>query len=317
MTGFVREYQFSLNQRADSMLAIQQMHAGMTPVLLLSGVPGSGKTSYSSAMAVAMSNMWNIEVPVFHHQCTPDNEQDLLYTHDIDGIIKRSNAWRKGPAWAAFEHSHHGPCILLIDEIDKSLRNFEAYILRLLENFEFEIPSLDEYHRSRTTKAKKENLMIIITSNDSRPLRPETLRRCQRIPVPFPESPRLESIIRDSLKERDMVAPERLIDLVVRIGKAIRTVSPEEGMAPKEMAYLIFDLMNLNMLSKQNLEFDNIDVWQHTAMKYVAKTLKPHEVDKILKMRWVRALMNETKRGVVEEPENKGLLNKIKSKKSR
>lgn len=83
--------------------------------------------------------------------------------------------------------------IVLIDEIDKADSDFPNDLLREIENYDFEVPRLDDPHTTERVKAPQKPI-IIMTSNRERPLPEPFLRRCIYYYVAFPEK-RLKEII--------------------------------------------------------------------------------------------------------------------------
>jgi MoxR-like ATPase len=69
--------------------------------------------------------------------------------------------------------------VLLIDEIDKTDEEFEAFLLELLSDFQVSIPELG------TVKAKSKPI-IILTSNNTRQLSDALKRRCAYLYIDYP-----------------------------------------------------------------------------------------------------------------------------------
>ncbi len=80
-------------------------------------------------------------------------------------------------------------CVLLIDEIDKSDAEFEAFLLEVLSDFQISVPEIG------TLKAKHVPL-VILTSNNSREMSDALKRRCLHLYIDFPESEREMEIIK-------------------------------------------------------------------------------------------------------------------------
>lgn len=70
--------------------------------------------------------------------------------------------------------------VLLIDEIDKTDEEFEAFLLELLSDFQVSIPELG------TVKAKNRPV-VILTSNNSRQLSDALKRRCAYLYIDYPD----------------------------------------------------------------------------------------------------------------------------------
>ncbi|MFN8543471.1 MAG: MoxR family ATPase [Candidatus Binatia bacterium] len=72
------------------------------------------------------------------------------------------------------------PCVLLIDEIDKSDTEFEAFLLELLSDFQVSVPELG------TLKARHIPL-VVLTSNNAREMSDALKRRCLHLYIDFPD----------------------------------------------------------------------------------------------------------------------------------
>lgn len=275
-------YIFSKQLMTFANLAIERMVDGRGAVLFLHGIPGSGKTEFARAVADMLGAQF------FKYQCVPDKERDILYEIDVDGVLNRTNGWKKKPAWLAFEASHDGYVVLLIDEVDKTHPNFDAFLLELLEEYRFMAPD------GSYVQADPSKLMLILTSNGRRQLRTETLRRMQRIPVHFPDQKRLEGIIQQIVG--DEWIPRRLMEQVIRFADQMRREDPEMAPAPKEMALFIVDAMNLAYSDNWDLE-----VWRDVFASYFTKDDSGAvAIDKILKFNWAKALVNDLQKSLEE-----------------
>src|SRR5262245_10324436 len=71
------------------------------------------------------------------------------------------------------------PCVLLIDEIDRSDEEFEAFLLEVLSDAQVSIPELG-------TVRARHPLRAILTSNDTRELSDALRRRCLYLHVDYP-----------------------------------------------------------------------------------------------------------------------------------
>ena len=104
----------------------------------------------------------------------------------------------------------HGS-VLLIDEIDKSDQEFEAFLLEMLSEFQISIPELGTI--SATTRP-----YIFLTSNNTREMSDALKRRCLHLYVPFPDT-KLERRI---IQARVPHIPENLRDQLVHFVQQVR-----------------------------------------------------------------------------------------------
>jgi MoxR-like ATPase len=81
------------------------------------------------------------------------------------------------------------PVVLLIDEIDKSDTEFEAFLLEVLSDFQVSVPELG------TLRAKHIPL-VVLTSNNAREMSDALKRRCLHLFIDFPERAQELEIVR-------------------------------------------------------------------------------------------------------------------------
>ncbi len=83
------------------------------------------------------------------------------------------------PLLQAIEEAREKPPVLLVDEIDRSDEEFEAYLLELLSDFQITIPEIG------TIKAEQPPV-VIITSNRTREVHDALKRRCLYYWINYP-----------------------------------------------------------------------------------------------------------------------------------
>ena len=281
-------YLFSKKLQTFAELATTRMSMGLGAVLLLQGEPGGGKTEFALAVARRLKNPDGTHATFHKYQCAPDRERNLLYDYDMDGIVRREGAWIAGPAWEAFEASQTGFSVLLIDEVDKTHPNFDAFLLELLEQMQFRAPMKNVENQPFNVYGNPNNLMIILTSNGRRELRQEVLRRCQRIAVPYPERPRLDNIIQGIATGAEAPLPQGLLNLLIRVGAQLRKDNAENAPSPKEMA-----LCGIDMLVLGYHKIIDPEIWRDVAVSYMVKDGTAMVIDKAMKFRWAKAFMTE------------------------
>lgn len=258
-------------------LAVKRMRRGLGCSLLLTGPPGGGKTSFARELAK------RLEAGFHYYSGSPDRERDLLYEVDVKGVLERKNAWIPGPAWQAFQESSTRSSVLLIDEVDKTHPGFDAFLLRLLEEWSFRSPG------GETITANPFGLAVVLTSNGRRALRPEVLRRCQRIALPLPTGERLKEVIRSTVPGTRI--PQGLLDLLIRLGDLVGNLSEEDRPSPKEVGLCAVDLLNLAADSSDQ------ETFQLVATSWLVKGGGLKLLEEAAKgFRWGRALLTEASR---------------------
>jgi MoxR-like ATPase len=103
------------------------------------------------------------------------------------------------------------PTVLLIDEVDKSDPEFEAFLLELLSDFQVTIPEIG-------TKKAKNIPFVVLTSNNYRDMSDALKRRCLHIFIDYPD----KEIEKRIVKTRIPGIEERLIDKMVDAVREMR-----------------------------------------------------------------------------------------------
>ncbi len=104
------------------------------------------------------------------------------------------------------------PALLLIDEVDKSDPEFEAFLLEILSDFQVSIPELS------TLKARHIP-MVILTSNNSRELSDALKRRCLHLFIDFPPPEQELEIVRLKVPGISESLAEQVVSAVHRLRK--------------------------------------------------------------------------------------------------
>ena len=152
--------------------------------------------------------------------------------------------------------------VLLIDEIDKSDDEFEAFLLEILSDYQISIPELG------TIKAKKPPL-VFLTSNNTREIGDALKRRCLHLYIAFPDAPRENAILQARVPELDNKLRTHIVDFV----QAVRQLDLKKPPAVSEtidwaraivllnMQVLDADFVRntLNVLLKFKSDIDNVE----------------------------------------------------------
>ncbi|HWO43621.1 MAG TPA: MoxR family ATPase [Candidatus Eisenbacteria bacterium] len=155
------------------------------------------------------------------------------------------------------------PTVLLIDEIDKSDAEFEAFLLELLSDFQISVPEIG------TLRAKHVPL-VVLTSNNSREMSDALKRRCLHLQLDFPDARRELEIV--ELKVPG--AGKKLSEDVVRVIQRIRKLDLKKAPSISETLDWVKALTLLNV---QRLDEALVSETLSTLMKYEADIRKAHQ----------------------------------------
>jgi MoxR-like ATPase len=117
----------------------------------------------------------------------------------------------KRPLLQAIEDSREKPPVLLVDELDRSDEEFEAYLLEVLSDFQVTIPEIG------TIKAKQPPV-VVITSNRTREVHDALKRRCLYHWIDYPSFEKELAIVRAKAPH----ASERLARQVTHFVQELR-----------------------------------------------------------------------------------------------
>jgi MoxR-like ATPase len=153
--------------------------------------------------------------------------------------------------------------VLLIDEIDKSDAEFEAFLLEVLSDFQISVPEIG------TLKAKHLPL-VVLTSNNSREMSDALKRRCLHLYLDFPDSHREMEII----KLKVPGVGEKLAEEVVRLIQRVRKLDLKKIPSISETLDWVRALTLLNV---KQLDDQLVNETLSTLMKYEADIRKAHQ----------------------------------------
>lgn len=206
----VQKAMFAENYIADRSLATAVFLAlKRRKPLLLEGEPGVGKTEIAKVLASLLETRlirlqcyegidintavyeWNYTRQMLHIRLMEatggTSERELQEIFGPEFLISR-------PLLQAIEASNTAAPVLLIDELDRSDEEFEAYLLELLSDFQITIPEIG-------TISAQEPPIVIITSNRTREIHDALRRRCLYHWIDFPTLDREYSIVMARMPE--------------------------------------------------------------------------------------------------------------------
>ncbi len=158
------------------------------------------------------------------------------------------------PLLQALEGGADQPTVLLIDEIDRSDEEFEAYLLEVLSDFQVTVPEIG------TIRAETPPL-VILTSNRTREIHDALKRRCLYHWIDFPSFDKELQIVRARVPQ----ASERLTRQVTAFVQELRAM---ELYKMPGVAETLDWLTALIELDQQQLEPDLVDSTLGVILKY-------------------------------------------------
>jgi MoxR-like ATPase len=183
--------------------------------LLLEGEAGVGKTEVARALSGALgARLIRLQchegIDVHHALYDWDYARQLLSLRAgeaADELYSRRYLLRR-PLLDALEAPE--PVVLLIDEIDRSDDEFEAFLLELLSDFQVSIPELGTITATRRP-------LVVLTSNRIRELHDALKRRCLYHWIEYPTVEREIEIVRTRLPEVSDAVARRVCEAVARL----------------------------------------------------------------------------------------------------
>jgi MoxR-like ATPase len=198
---------------ADSLLATTvYLAVALRKPIFLEGEPGVGKTELAKVMASVLGTEL-IRLQCYEGLDTSTALYEWNYPRQIlevrleearglDGEQIGANIFSeafllKRPLLRAIQWHGERPPVLLIDEVDRSDEEFEAFLLEVLSDFQITIPEVG------TIKAERPPF-VVLTSNRTRELHDALKRRCLYHWIDYPDFDKEVDIVRTRVPE---VAP--------------------------------------------------------------------------------------------------------------
>ena len=190
--------------------------------LLIEGAAGVGKTEIAKVMASALGRElvrmqcyegldeskslyeWNYQKQLLSIQVqmgTRDSDELTKSLFSDEYLLER-------PLLRSIRSE--APVVLLIDEIDKSDEEFEAFLLELLSDMQVSIPEIG-------TIPAKTLPFVVLTSNRARPLSDALRRRCAYLYIEYPDMEKELAILRARLPEVDAHLAAQVVEAVQKL----------------------------------------------------------------------------------------------------
>jgi MoxR-like ATPase len=206
--------------------------------MLLEGPPGVGKTeiaklwaTYHAAELIRLQCYegldeakalyeWSYGKQMLYAQLLRDKTSEVLsraptlddairmLRDEADGFFSREFLLAR-PLLSAILATH--PVVLLIDEVDRSDEEFEAFLLEVLSDHQVSIPEIGTLKAAAPPR-------VILTSNDTRELSDALRRRCLYLYVDYPSLADEVRIIESRVPGLSVA----LVDRVVRFAQSLR-----------------------------------------------------------------------------------------------
>ncbi|NCF67171.1 MAG: AAA family ATPase [Chloroflexi bacterium] len=192
--------------------------------LFLEGEPGVGKTEIAKVLANLLETKlirlqcyegldlnqaayeWNYTRQMLHIRLLEARGE-----HARDAELFGREFLLQRPLLEAIEETERARPVLLIDEIDRSDEEFEAFLLEILSDFQITIPEIGTIQAERKP-------VVILTSNRTREVHDALKRRCIYNWIDYPAFEKEYEIIRAKVPD----APQRLAREVTRFVEELR-----------------------------------------------------------------------------------------------
>ena len=161
------------------------------------------------------------------------------------------------------------PTLLLVDEVDKSDPEFEAFLLEVLSDFQVTVPELGTIRATRRP-------LVFLTSNNAREMSDALKRRCLHLFIDYPSAELEQRILDTKVPEAD----KRLVEDLVTMMQRLRQLDLKKVPSISETLDWARALLALNA---SELSEDLVNQTFNVILKYEGDVRKAQaELDKLL-----------------------------------
>jgi MoxR-like ATPase len=236
--------------------------------LFIEGEAGVGKTEAAKVMADVLGARlirlqcyegidlahavyeWNYPRQLLHIRLLGEGDDKRVAEREIfssEFLLRR-------PLLDAIDNDDATPPVLLIDEIDRSDEEFEAFLLELLSDFQVSIPEIG------TIKAKK-TPFVVITSNRTREVHDALKRRCLYHWIDYPNLEKEVEIVRAR-------APEAAEGLAREVAALVQSLRGMDLYKVPGVAETLDWARSLAALGATRIDAELVDATLGAALKY-------------------------------------------------
>jgi MoxR-like ATPase len=256
--------------------------------VLVEGPAGVGKTELAKAIARSLDRElirlqcyegldeskalyeWEYAKQLLYTQMVKDRINDIIshtatLAEAVDRIADQEDAFfsdrfiQSRPLLQAI--SSEKPVVLLLDEVDKSDPEFEAFLLELLSDFQVSIPELG-------TRKAISIPFVLLTSNNYRDMSDALKRRCVHLYIDYPQRETELQIVRLKIPGIEEKLAAGLVDAIRRIRlldlKKSPSISETLDWAQSLLALQISELTpeviseTLNVICKYQIDLEKV-----------------------------------------------------------
>jgi MoxR-like ATPase len=262
--------------------------------ILVEGPAGVGKTELAKAASVYLGMPlirlqcyegldeskalyeWKYGKQLLYTQILKDKLNDLLdgaegladsisRIHQYDDIFFSTHFLAPRPLLKAIQQEEGA--VLLVDEVDKSDQEFEAFLLEVLSDFQVSVPEIGTIQAVRRP-------YVFLTSNNTREMSEPLKRRCLHLFIPFPDPKLEQEIIRIRAPDVSEKLRRQLVSFIQQVRKLdlkkVPSVSETIDWARVMMILnardldpeLIKDTLNVFLKFEADIEIVNTQIYQ-------------------------------------------------------